>query len=156
MIGLNWSCRFKDLDSISLKWLEFPLILGILEISVTNWNAGFNQTYCPGYFEISNWCWNRSDPRRNILKVMKLSVLVMWLQVHPRERNYTVCYASFTTFMICTMAIATRLPFDYSNQESNAPPTETDKISPTVHRLKCPIYCCTLVECAEIWSSTTV
>jgi len=51
-------------------------------------------------------------------------------KVHERERNYTVCYASFTTFMICTMVIATRLPFDYSNQEPSA---ETETLSPAVN-----------------------
>jgi len=53
-------------------------------------------------------------------------------KVHERERNYTVCFASFTTFMVCTMVIATRLPFDYSNQESQqSQPSETEKLSPT-------------------------
>ena len=54
------------------------------------------------------------------------------MQVHERERNYTVCYSSFTTFMVCTMVIATRLPFNYSNQEAHPQPTENEKLSPTV------------------------
>ena len=36
------------------------------------------------------------------------------LQVHERERNYTVCYVSFTLFMLGTMLVATRLPFNYN------------------------------------------
>ncbi|EFX62423.1 hypothetical protein DAPPUDRAFT_120249 [Daphnia pulex] len=36
-------------------------------------------------------------------------------EVHHRERVYTVCYVSFTTFMIGTMIVATRLPFTYDS-----------------------------------------
>ncbi|XP_057375576.1 major facilitator superfamily domain-containing protein 6-like [Daphnia carinata] len=45
-------------------------------------------------------------------------------QVHERERVYTVCYVSFTMFMIGTMIVATRLPFNYDPepQESLANP----------------------------------
>ena len=48
-----------------------------------------------------------------------------FLQVHERERVYTVCYISFTMFMIGTMIIATRLPFNYDPdpQESQNPAT---------------------------------
>jgi len=40
------------------------------------------------------------------------------LKVHERERNYTVCYVAFTFFMAGTILVATKLPFDYSSDES--------------------------------------
>lgn len=54
-------------------------------------------------------------------------------QVHERERNYNVCYITFTTFMGITMLIATRLPFDYTTQLESDPGNDNAAtvISPT-------------------------
>ena len=46
------------------------------------------------------------------------------MQVHERERNYTVCYVSFTLFMIGTMVIATRLPFNYNDHHHHDAPSD--------------------------------
>ena len=49
--------------------------------------------------------------------VFKRLLLYIFFKVHERERNYTVCYVAFTFFMIGTMLVATKLPFDYPPDE---------------------------------------
>ncbi|XP_065567163.1 major facilitator superfamily domain-containing protein 6-like isoform X2 [Artemia franciscana] len=44
-------------------------------------------------------------------------------QVHPRERSYVACYATFTVLMSCAIFVATQLPFTYSSQPNSGTST---------------------------------
>jgi hypothetical protein len=62
------------------------------------------------------------------MKLFDLSLI----QVHERERNYTICYIAFTTFMICTMIVATKLQFTYPTGSETTPGLQPNASSVTL------------------------
>ena len=70
------------------------------------------------------------------MTMMMTMTMTMMMQGHERERNYTICYIAFTTFMICTMVVATKLPFHYPEVDATPGVTATaPNLSPNMVRI---------------------